>query len=370
MKEEANNGRLTSLDALRGFDMMFIMGLAAVIVAACRCFPGGGECFLARQMTHVAWDGLRHHDTIFPLFLYIAGVAFPFSYAKQLAAGVPRRKTVLKVIRRGLVLFLLGLVCNHLFDLDFRHIRIYSVLGRIGFAWMFAALLTIFFNSGTRIATGVALLVGYWLLLLFFPAPDAPGAGAFSMEGNLAGYIDRTLFPDHLYRRGLYDPEGLLGVIPATVTALLGVFTGEFVRGNKLSGGNKTAWMLIAAVLLTAAGLLWSLVFPINKALWSSSFVLVAGGYSLGMFAIFYYIIDVKGWRKWTKPFVVVGVNSITIFMAWRIISFGQISEFFLGGLAGLLPAAAGTLLLAVGKFFAAYLCLRFLYAQRIFLKV
>ena len=259
-----------------------------------------------------------------------------------------------------------------MFKQELSTVRIYSVLGRIGLAWMFAALLFINFKPKARAIIAVALLVGYWLLLRFIPAPDAPGADPFSLEGNLVGYIDRTLIPNHIYRKGLYDPEGLLSLMPAIVTAMLGMFTGEFVRigEDKVSGGKKSLYMAIAAVVMLALGLLWSLVFPSNKALWSSSFVLVVGAYSLGLFALFFYIIDVKGWKGWTKFFEVVGLNSITIYMAQRIISFGGINNFFLGGLAGLCPEPVGKLILDIGYFMVSWLFLWFLYKKKVFLKV
>ena len=194
--------RLLSLDALRGFDMIFIMGFASVVVSLCSLFPGGESSWLATQMEHVSWEGLRHHDTIFPLFLFIAGISFPFSYSKQVANGASREQIYAKIFKRGIVLFLLGMVYNGLFKLELSTVRIYSVLGRIGLAWMFAALLFINFKPKARAIIAVALLVGYWLLLRFIPAPDAPGADPFSLEGNLVGYIDRTLIPNHMIQKG------------------------------------------------------------------------------------------------------------------------------------------------------------------------
>jgi predicted acyltransferase len=366
------NKRLLSLDTLRGFDMIFIMGFAAVISAICRLFPDGGNSWLCLQMSHVPWEGLRHHDTIFPLFLFIAGISFPFSYAKQLSKGATRGQIYAKIFTRGLVLVLLGFVYSGFFELKFSTLRFYSVLARIGLAWMFAALLFINFKPKARAVIAAVLLVGYWLLLKFVPAPDAPGADPFSLEGNLVGYIDRTLWPDHLYKKGLFDPEGLLSLLPAIVTAMLGMFTGEFVRIDeaKVSGSRKALYMFLASLVMLGLGLLWSLDFPVNKALWSSSFVLVVGAYSLSMFALFYYIIDVRGWKGWTKPFEVIGLNSITIYMAQRIIPFGSINKFFLGGLAGLCPEPWAKLILAVGYFTVSWLFLWFLYKKKVFLKV
>ncbi len=325
--------RLVSIDALRGFDMMFIMGMAGIITAMCGLFPGGGDSWLSVQMSHVAWDGLRHHDTIFPLFLFISGMTFPFSYANRRDRGVSNGRIFWVTLRRGMVLVALGLVYNYFFRLQLSTLRIPSVLARIGLAWMFAAWLFIWCGWKARAVIVAVILVGYGLILTI-EAPDAAGAGALTLEGNIVGYVDRLLMPNHLLKKGVFDPEGLLSTIPAIATAMLGQFTGEFVKDSKCR--RKTLWMLAAAVLLLGAGLLWSLWQPVNKKLWTSSFVLVVGAYSVAMFALFHYIIDVRGWKKWTLFFTVIGMNSITIYMAQRIVPFKQVSEFFLGGLAGL----------------------------------
>ena len=321
--------------------MLFIIGLSSLIAAVCRLFPGGADCWLLQQMSHVAWHGLRHHDTIFPLFIFVAGISFPFSYAKMQEKGKTRLQVYWKIVRRALILIFLGLVCNGLLKFKFADLRYWSVLARIGLSWMFAALLFINFKPSVRAVIAAAILVGYWLLLRFVSAPDAPvGADPFSFEGNLVGYIDRCLFPGHLYKgdAGVFDPEGALSTLPAIVTAMLGMFTGEWVRRKDVSGNKKVLWMAAAAALMLVAGLVWSIWFPLNKKLWTSSFVLVVGAYSLGLFALFYWIIDVKGWNKWILPFTVVGMNSIAIFMIPKIISFRFTTDFFLEGLCGLLP--------------------------------
>ena len=358
--------RLLSIDALRGFDMMFIMGVAAIVKASCALFPGGADSWLYAQMCHAKWDGLFQHDTIFPLFLFISGMTFPFSLAKRRERGDSGRKVFFHCLWRGVALFLLGLVCNGIFKLS-PTFRIPSVLGRIGLAWMFAA--WIFLACGWKlragIAAGILLLYG---LLTMIPAPDAAGASCFSVEGNIACYIDRTLIPNHIYRRALYDPEGLLSTLPAIVTAMLGQFTGEFIKDSRKS--RKTLWLLGAAAVLLVAGLLWSLWQPINKALWSCSFTLVVGAYSVALFALFYWLIDVKGWTKWTPFFTVIGMNSITIYMVQRIVPVKEVTNFFFGGAAALMSPAWSTWLLAVGYFAISWLFLWFLYRKKIFLKV
>jgi predicted acyltransferase len=380
--------RLLSLDALRGFDMLFIMGLSHLICSVCELFPSGADSYLWQTMKHASWDGLYHHDTIFPLFLFIAGVSFPFSYAKQCEGGASRKKVYWKIIRRAVTLIALGVVYNGFFKCQFDNLRICSVLGRIGMAWALAALLYVNFSAKVRAVIAGAVLIGYWLLICYVPAPDAEGAAALSMEGNLVGYVDRMVTPGRLLRKGLFDPEGLLSTVPAVVTAMLGMFAGEFVRKDNLPavrrtaeegsgrqerfsvGTRKAGYMGLAALGMLAVGLVWSLVFPINKALWTSSFVLVVGSYSLAMFALFYYIIDVRGWQKWCIPFSVVGLNSITIYMAQKIVPFDRISGFFLKGFAGMMPEVWGEVLLDAGYLAVSWLFLYFLYKKKTFLKI
>ena len=331
--------RLMSLDALRGFDMLFIMGFASLVVAVCGLWPSAVTDAAAASMSHVAWDGFAHHDTIFPLFLFIAGVSFPYSVAKQRAGGMSEGRIYAKIVRRGLTLVVLGMVYNGLFKLDFENLRIASVLGRIGLAWSIAAVLYLNFGVKTRAAIAVAVLAGYGALSALVAAPDAAGAGPLTFEGNLAGYIDRQFLPGKLIY-GSFDPEGLLSTVPAVVTAMLGMFTGEFVRRSDIRGGRKTLWMAAAAAALLAAGLAFSGVLPVNKKLWSSTFVCV------------------------------VGLNSITIYLAQRIVGFGRISDFFLGGIASKCPEAVAAVISSAGYVAVCWLFLYFLYRKNVFLKV
>lgn len=368
----AASQRLLSLDALRGFDMLFIMGFAGLITALCKLCPGEFSGWLSAQMGHASWDGFFHHDTIFPLFLFIAGISFPFSLAKQRSKGLGERSIYLKVIRRGLTLVVLGLVYNGLFKLDLATLRLPSVLGRIGLAWMFAALLFINFRLRTRIAIAAVILVGYSLVLQFVAAPDAGGAGPLTVEGNIVGYIDRIVMPSHLLGGKGFDPEGLLSTLPAIVTAMLGMFTGEFVRRSEeqTSGGRKALYMVAGAVVLLVLALGWDTFQPINKKLWTPAFVCAAGAYSMAMFALFYYIIDVLKWRRWTYFFKVIGVNSITIYMVQRIVNVGSTSQFFFGGLASKFPPEVSAVILAAGYIAVCWLLLWFLDRQKIYLKV
>ncbi len=366
----AENKRLLSLDALRGFDMLFIMGFSGLVASLCALWPNAVTDALAQTMGHVKWDGLAHHDTIFPLFLFIAGVSFPFSYAKQVSNGAGQKAILWKVVKRCLILVGLGLVYNGLFKLDFANLRCASVLARIGIAWAAAAILYMFCSLKTRGITAAAILIGYSLLLCLVVAPDAPeGATALSKDGNLVGYIDRLFLPGRLIY-GNFDPEGLLSTLPAVVTAMLGMFTGEFLRKPGITGNKKALWMFLGAIALTVTGIIWSRFMPVNKMLWSSSFVCVVGGYSLAMLALFYYLIDVRGWTKWAFFFQVIGLNSITIYMAQRIVGFGRISDFFFGGLAKLCSEPVAEVINDAGYIVVCWLFLYFLYKKKVFLKI
>ncbi|MBQ5887881.1 MAG: DUF5009 domain-containing protein [Bacteroidaceae bacterium] len=367
MKEK--NGRLLSLDVLRGFDMSFIMGGEVVLICLASLFPS--LKFLGEHMGHSSWDGFTFYDLIFPLFLFLAGISFPFSMAKQLSAGKSKGSVSLKVLKRGLMLVLLGIVYNGLLQFDFDTLRYASVLGRIGLAWMFASLLYIWLKRKWLVLLSAVILLGYWALLGLAVAPDAPdGASSFSMEGSIVGYLDRCLLPGTLHNE-IHDPEGILSTLPAIVTALLGIFTGEFVRSKRISNGyNKVAAMLGVAIVLLAVGYLWDMVFPINKNLWSSSFVCCAAGWSLMLFALFYLVIDVIGWRKWAFPFRIIGMNSITIYLAQEFLDFSKPVDTLFGGALKSLPEDYNALGWWCCYMLVCWCFLYFLYRKKVFLKV
>ena len=382
-------GRLESLDVLRGMDMLFIMGFALLVLKVCTCCGWGTDCWLAMQMKHVTWDGLAHHDTIFPLFLFIAGISFPFSYAKKLEKGWSAGRIRLDILRRVVILFVLGLVYNGLLN---GTLRLGAVLARIGVAWGVAALLYMSCDWKRRLAVALLILLGYWMLLYFCPAPDrftleVPeafaqwGNGPFSLTGNLSGWIDRHFMPGVVPTNGrLCDNQSALGYIPAVSTAMLGMFCGEFVRKTRatMSGDRQTLWMLGWAVVELALGLLVAfgfgdMSFPINKKLWSSSFVLVVGAYSTASFALVYWLVDVrKIWRR-TLFFRVIGMNAITIYLGQAVIDFNKATSFFLCWVTKVsngLVAGLGDVIHATGYIALCWLFLYFLYRKNVFLKV
>ncbi len=364
--------RLRSLDALRGFDMFWITGGANIFIGLATLTGWPIFEWWASQFRHAPWHGFTIYDMIFPLFLYIAGISFPFSVAARYSQKSERKSLYIHIFRRGFMLVLFGLICNGLLQFDFSNLRVASVLGRIGLAWMFAALIFINTKNTARIIWCAGLLIGYWLLLTFVPAPDFPGAERFSPEGNFASYFDRLFLPGKLYFRGIHDPEGLLSTVPAISTALLGMFTGQFIRRSKegLTEMKKTGYIALAGAILVGIGLLWDMVFPINKNLWTSSFVCYVGGWSILLFALFYLIIDVLGYGKWSFFFVVIGANSITIYMAQRMINFKYTADFLFGGIVSCFPYLWIELLNACAFVTVWWMFLYYLYKNKIFLKV
>ena len=387
--ETEQTQRLMSLDALRGADMLCIMGGSSLVVALCALF-GAKDCWLAEQMTHVAWHGFRHHDTIFPLFLFLAGVSWPYSLAGQRARGKSTAAIVRKILVRMTLLVFLGFASSTFFAFDFANVRYAQVLGHIGIGWAVAALLALFVRSfAVRFGVLVAILVGYWALLKFVPAPDAValaastdpaiakkvaayaayGTDGFSFVGNLVGWVDRNYLPGKMHEL-VFDPEGILSSIPAVATAMLGVFTGELLRRTDVSGNRKTLLLLGAGVVSTVACLVWEPWCPINKKIWTSTFVLAAGAYSFATLALFYWIIDVLGCRRWAFFFRVIGMNAITIYLLMRFVQFRAISNFFFSGVAGLGDGSWSKVALIAGQILVEWPLLLFLYRKNTFLKV
>lgn len=370
-KKEPSVTRLQSIDALRGFDMCWIMGFPAIIYALHSIFGGDVLAWSSQQMEHVPWDGFHFMDLVFPLFLFIAGVSFPFSLDKRRAAHEPNAKIYGHIVKRAFLLVLFGAIYNGFLNFDFEHMRYASVLGHIGLGWFFAAL--IFMHLDRKYLIGAAwaagIVVGYGLLNLFVLAPDATGTNPFVPENNIACWFDRMFLPGVLYR-GIFDPEGLLSLVPATATALIGMLSGHYLNEKKIAPAKKAQTLFCVGLLMLAIALLAGLIIPINKALWSSSFTLLTGSISILLLALFYWIVDVRHISRWTFFFRVVGMNSITIYMAKHIVDVQGINTFFIGGLASKCSPEYGSLLMSLGFVACCWLFLYFLYKKKTFLKV
>ncbi|HUX94277.1 MAG TPA: DUF5009 domain-containing protein [Bacteroidales bacterium] len=371
-QQKTPSKRLQSLDALRGFDMFWIMGGESIFVGLATLTGWPVLQWWSEQLDHVPWHGFHFYDMIFPLFLFVAGISFPFSLAKRIAMNDSRKSIYKHVISRGLLLLLIGIVYNNGINFDFAHMRYGSVLGRIGMAWMFAALIFMNTKLTFRIIWIAGILIVYWLLFLLFPAHDLGATDPFSTQGNLAGYIDRLMLPGRFCCYEYGDSEGLLSTIPAICTALLGMLTGQFIGSQYMINKplRRVLYMVFAAIVLIILGRIWNIAFPINKYLWSSSFVCFVGGLSLLLFALFYLIIDVWGYKKWTLFFVVIGLNPITIYLTGRIVNFGNANRFFFKGLTELMPETWTPLINGLGITAIGWIFLYILYKKKIFLKI
>jgi len=363
--------RLHSLDALRGFDMFWIMGGEGIVIALAAATGWPFLIWWNENLDHAAWNGFHFMDLIFPLFLFIAGISFPFSKAKRFEGPGKKKSLYIHIFKRGLILVLLGIIYNNAIRFNFAHLRYGSVLGHIGLAWMFAALIFINTKLRFRIAWFWGILLVYWALLAFFPATDLGVFDPFSMKGSLAGYIDRTYMPGKLYL-GVHDPEGILSTLPAIGTALLGMFTGEFIMSDYLKNNQlkKVLYMVATGIGLIIIGIAWNTVFPINKNLWSSSFVCFVGGLSMLLFSLFYLVIDVWNFKRWSFFFTVIGMNSITIYMADNILNFEHASKSLFGGFNMFFSETWGPLIESIAIVLTGWLFLYFLYKKKIFLKV
>jgi len=361
------SGRIASIDALRGFDMLWITGGDEVIHSLHKLIHHPLMDALDRQFQHAAWQGFRFYDLIFPLFLFIVGVVLPFSLTRRLEAGANRVEIYKHLVRRLVLLFFLGLVYNGLLDFRFHELRIPGVLQRIAVCYFIAAL--VMMNTRVRGQAAVAggLLVVYWLVMQLVPVPGI-GAGVLTPSGNLSAFIDQHLLPRPFCCYVFGDNEGILSTIPAVSTCLMGALAGHWLRSSR-PAARKALGLALAGVASLVLGLVWGHWFPIIKNIWTSSYVLFAGGWSLLLLALFYWIIDVRGYRRWAFFFTVIGLNPITIYVLRSQFDFGRVANIFVRGFIDYLgpykPVFWDLSVLAVG-----WLFLWFLYRRKIFLKV
>ncbi|HQO36326.1 MAG TPA: DUF5009 domain-containing protein [bacterium] len=364
----SSSQRMMSVDALRGFDMCCIVGGGKVIRELLKYV--GAPAGLQALIYHADWEGFTFWDLIFPLFLFIIGVVLPYSLKKRLAQGAIKRDLYIHIFKRTAMLCLWGVIIGGL--LEFKgldQIHYVGVLQRLAMGYLFASL--ILMNTtvrGQAIFAGTILVV-YWALMTFIPVPGF-GAGDFSKYGNLAGRIDLAILPGRItFDYG--DPEGILSTIPAISTALLGVLAGQWLMRNDRTQNRKVLGLLVAGIVCLAAGYLWSLQFPVIKKIWTSSYVLVAGGWSLLFLALFYWVVDVLQYRKWAFFFVVIGANPILIYILTYIVDLNEIAGYFINGFLNL-PFIGGfrPVLFAFGVLMLEWLLLYFLYKKKIYIKL
>jgi predicted acyltransferase len=416
--------RLMSVDALRGFDMFWIIGADSLVYALHHLSPNKPTEFLADQLEHAEWQGFHFYDLIFPLFLFLVGVSLVFSLGKTIGTS-GRAEALKRVCRRGILLFLIGLFYSGGFTNTWPNMRLMGVLNRIALAYFFAGILFCFFKPRTLIAICAALLATYWALLTFVPIRDIqltkdnlakiatdggdsktaalfmgrgnPSAekdspawaaaekmfyattnrvtGKFDKGYNLADHLDFQYLPAKKYDT-FFDPEGFLSTLPAIATCLLGVFAGFLLKNLTLSGQQKVLYLIGAGIAAATLGWLWNLQFPVVKKIWTSSYVLVAGGYSAMLLGVFYQIVDVWHARAWCQPFVWMGMNSITIYLTKNIIGGFQIpARRFVGGdVAAFLDQRVahgmGEIVISLTGLLLAFWFVHFLYRRKVFLRL
>jgi predicted acyltransferase len=319
--------RLASLDALRGFDMLWIVGGGTVA----RALRGFGDApvtaWMAAPFEHVAWEGMHFEDLIFPLFVFIAGASLVFALTKAVEQR-GRPYAARRVVVRAAILFAIGVIYSGGFEKGVANVRWLGVLQRIALAYLGAGLLFLVLKPRGLVAACVTLLLGYWALLAFVPVPGI-GAGDFAESRNLANHLDRLYLPGRRYNVH-HDPEGLLSTLAAIATCLLGVFAG--LRLRREASACTARWLVIAGVLLLCAGWAWSPWLPVIKKIWTPSYVLVAGGWSAILLGLFHWMIDVRGWHRWTAPFIWIGLNPITIYLLDGFIDPLHLAQRFTGG--------------------------------------
>ena len=361
--------RIVSIDALRGFDMFWIIGADALVQGLRPLSESRWVHTLTDQLEHVAWEGFHFYDLIFPLFVFLMGAVAELSLRRQVERE-GRGAAYRRLVRRTLLLYALGLFYYGGLSQDggpemFRWV---GVLQRIAICYFFAGLVVLHASWRGLLSWLIVLLVGYGALLTLVPVPGY-GAGVFEEGKNLANYIDQRFLPGFKWD-GQWDPEGLLSTLGAIATALLGVIAGRLLQGERWSPWQKLGLLATVGLACLGLGWMWSLQLPVIKKIWTSSYVLVAGGWSFLLLSAFYLVIDVAHWQRWARPFVWIGMNCITIYMLANLVDFRDLVRRVIhhGTMDALAPygqliVSLLALLLAVG------ICYE-LYRHRIFLRV
>jgi len=366
--------RLLSIDALRGFDMIWILGAEGIFAAL---FTLTGISFFniaAQQMLHTPWHGFSAYDLIFPLFIFLSGVSLGIAGKPMSSYPIEQRQRKIKhAFKRLFLLMGLGVLYNHGWGtglpVDIDSVRFASVLGRIGIAWFIAALLVWFVSIRMQWLITITLLLGYWLLLGFIEI-GGYGAGNYTATGALNVWFDQTLLPGATYKNLPLDPEGLLSNLSSIVNALLGVFVGRHMIKHQKNSKRLLRELVGFGALLLALGYIWGQVFPINKTLWTSSFSLVTCGYSILLLSLFYWVIDVIKIQRWAVFFAVIGTNSIIVYLGTSLFNWQYTAQSLFGGFITVAPASWQPLLQVITLVLIQWLLLLWLYRRKIFIKV
>ena len=372
--------RLQSLDVLRGFDMLWIVGGGSLIESIYASTKWGWLEPIENQFHHVPWAGFHFEDLIFPLFMFISGVAIPYAVTSKVEQGANKSDLFKKIVKRGLLLFVLGIIYNGALRNDLlrngdlmsglANIRIPSVLGQIGFGYLFAATIVLYTNTlKKRLFWLIGIMSGIAILQLAVPVPGY-GAGVLDQVGGINAWLDRLIVPGRLHGK-TFDPEGVLCIVSAIAVTLMGSFAGSILRDGTPASKAKSIKLAVIGIIIAAIALGLSPVYPIIKAAWTVPFNMLTSGIAFILLALFYFAIDVKGWTEGFNAkiilfFKVIGMNSITIYLGGSIFDFHDASQFFTGFLSG----AFGPWIVVLGGIVIEWLVLYYLYQKKIFLRV
>jgi len=396
-KAAAGGGRVVSVDALRGFDMFWIIGGRGVflalfgLVVACLGWFGvtvdPSPKWLADQMGHPSWIGFTAWDMIMPLFLFIVGTAMPFSFAKRIELGQSKTAVYLKIIKRTLILFVLGMAAQgSLLEYDLGELQIFSnTLQAIACGYLVAAIVMLNAPAVVQLLVAAGLLVGYWALMMFVPIPGQEQAGILQPHLNLALHIDQSVLMPFMNKQPTYAYTWILSSMGFSATVLLGVMSGHLLRSGR-HPLMKVFWLVMAGIACLGLGWIWHngqigdpndplvklpiIKFPIIKHIWSSSMVLWSAGWCFFLLALFYLVIDVMGLRRWAFFFVVIGMNPISVYMADQLFNFRQIGDIFVGNLAPKFIEPYGDYLRTFAAFAVIWLILLYMYRKRTFIRI
>ena len=370
--------RVASIDALRGFDMFLLIGGWGIFTSIEKVL---GQSALGNiihtHFRHAEWEGFTFWDLIMPLFLFICGVAMPYSFAKRLKRGDSKAELYRHVIIRVVILWVLGMVKQgHLLEFDIESLALYSnTLQAIAAGYLIAAILILECKLVVQVAVTTGLMLLFWGLMMLVPIPSEgvgePAKAAVLVSGMLEAKVNLAIYLDHLILGGFQDGTSYTWILSSMVfgvTVMMGAFAGMWLRTGR-EGRIKVLGLVIAGAVSIGAGLLWGLAFPIIKHLWTSSFVLLSGGICLTLLGLFYLVIDVWGLRKWAYIFIVVGSNSIFAYMAAKFIPYGDIANRFIGGLKDCLGSWY-PFTHAVVAFGITWLVLWYMYRKKTFIKI
>jgi predicted acyltransferase len=374
----ATTDRVASVDALRGLAIFFIiagdaLAWALYSLAAGMQAPAGAIAgFFSQQLMHADWEGFRFYDFLFPLFIFVTGISIVLSLPRIVERD-GKWAAHKRVLRRSFLLFALGFIYYGGVSTLWPEIRLLGVLQRIALCYLFASLLFLNLDLRGLLVAFVALLVGYWALMTFVPVPDI-GAGSFAENANVANWIDAQYLPGQLFY-GEWDPEGLLSTLPAIASCLLGVLAGFLLKETSLEPAQKVLWFAVAGAILIVVGLLWGLQFPLIKKIWTSSFVLVAGGCCALLLGALYLLVDIWGRKAWATVFLWFGANAIALYMINNIGDFKTFARRLVGGdisnfLDAYVMSGMGALAIVAVAIALAVAVAGFLYQRKIFLRV